>query len=45
MFEGDQIEICLDGSCGVIDEHFEKWYDIAKRLKPKGIRWLRIFGR
>lgn len=45
MFEGDQIEICLDGSCGVIDEHFEKWYDIAKRLKPKGIRWLGIFGR
>ena len=45
MFEGDQIEICLDGSCGVIDEHFEKWYDIEKRLKPKGIRWFGIFGR
>ena len=45
MFEGDQIEICLDGSCGVIDEHFETCSELEKRLKPKGIHWFRIFGK
>lgn len=45
MFEGDQIEICLDGLFGVIDEHFETWSELAKRLKPKGIHWFRIFGK
>jgi hypothetical protein len=45
MLEGDQIEICFDGSCGVIDEHFETWFELEKRLKPKGINWFRIFGK